>query len=80
MNYQNYQNLMLLTSSDTKRTMMHLFLFIRLYATAINFPCIITLDYIKKVTTDGINNDTSKITNDGNPIDNNNDDNIIVFI
>ena len=27
MNYQNYQNLMLLTSSDTKRTLMHLFLF-----------------------------------------------------
>jgi len=27
MNYQNYQNLMLLTSSDTKQTLMHLFLF-----------------------------------------------------
>ena len=26
-NYQNYQNLMLLTSSDTKRTLMHLSLF-----------------------------------------------------
>jgi len=26
-NFQNYQNLMLLTSSDTKRTLMHLFLF-----------------------------------------------------
>ena len=26
-NYQNYQNLMLLTSSDTKRTLMHLLLF-----------------------------------------------------
>ena len=26
-NYQNYQNLMPLTSSDTKRTLMHLFLF-----------------------------------------------------
>jgi len=26
-NYQNFQNLMLLTSSDTKRTLMHLFLF-----------------------------------------------------
>ena len=26
-NYQNYQNLMFLTSSDTKRTLMHLFLF-----------------------------------------------------
>jgi len=25
--YQNHQNLMLLTSSDTKRTLMHLFLF-----------------------------------------------------
>ena len=25
-NYQSYQNLMLLTSSDTKRTLMHLFL------------------------------------------------------
>ena len=54
-NYQNYQNLMLLTSSDTKRTVMHLFLFTnsaqrelvsictRVYATAINFPCITTL-------------------------------------
>ena len=27
MNYQNYQNVMFLTSSDTKRTLMHLFLF-----------------------------------------------------
>ena len=26
-NYQNYQNLMRLTSSDTKRTLMHFFLF-----------------------------------------------------
>ena len=26
-NYQNYQNVMLLTSSDTKRTLLHLFLF-----------------------------------------------------
>ena len=26
-NYRNYQNFMLLTSSDTKRTLMHLFLF-----------------------------------------------------
>ena len=26
-NYQNYQNLMLLTSSDTKRTLRHLLLF-----------------------------------------------------
>ena len=26
-NYQNYQNLLLLTSSDTKRTLMHLLLF-----------------------------------------------------
>ena len=54
-NYQNYQNLMLLTSSDTKRTLMHLFLFTksaqrelvsivcRVYATAINFPCITPL-------------------------------------
>ena len=89
---------MLLTSSDTKRTLANTkrtcifscfqslprenwFQYVRrLYETAINFPCIITLDYIKKVTTDGINNDTSKITNDGKPIDNNNDDNIIVFI
>jgi len=28
MNYQNYQNSMLLTSSDTERTLRHLFLFI----------------------------------------------------
>ena len=27
MNYQNYKNLILLTSSDTKQTVMHLFLF-----------------------------------------------------
>ena len=27
MNYQNYLNLMRLTSTDTERTMMHLFLF-----------------------------------------------------
>ena len=58
-NYQNYQNFMLLTSSDTKRTLMHLFLFTnsakrelvsmctcRVYTTAINFPCIITLSWI----------------------------------
>jgi len=54
-NYKNYQILMLLTSSDTKRTIMHQFLFTNsasknwfqyvrgVYATAINFPCIITL-------------------------------------
>ena len=52
-NYHNYQNLMLLTSSDTKRTLMHSCLKIpprenwfqyvrRVYATAINFPCITT--------------------------------------
>ena len=59
-NYQNYQNLMLLISSYTKRTLMHLFLFTnsekkelvsiyirRVYATAINFPCIKTLLYFK---------------------------------
>ena len=57
-NYQNYQNLMLLTPSETKRTLMHLFLFTnsaqrelvsictQVYATAINFPCIKTLDSI----------------------------------
>ena len=27
MNYQNYQNVILLTSSDTKRAQVHLFLF-----------------------------------------------------
>ena len=55
MNYQNYQNLMLLTSSDTKRTLMHLFLFTnsvqrelfqyvrRVYTTEINFYCITPL-------------------------------------
>ena len=55
-NYQNHQNSMLLTSSDTKRTLMHLFLFTnsarenwfqyvrRAYATAINFPCITFLN------------------------------------
>ena len=44
-------NLMLLTSSDTKRTLMHLFLFtnssqrelVSIYTTAINFLCISTL-------------------------------------
>ena len=49
-NYQNFQNLMLLTSSDTKQTLMHLVLFTnsaqrelyvrRVYRTVINFPCI----------------------------------------
>ena len=51
----NYQSLMSLFSSDTKRTLLHLFLFTnsaqrelvqyvrKVYATAINFPCIITL-------------------------------------
>ena len=55
-NYQNYQNSMLLNSSDTKRTLMHPFLFTNsaqrelvsictqsVYATA-NFPYIITFD------------------------------------
>ena len=55
--YVNYQNLMLLSSPYTKRTLMHLFLFTnsvqrelvsiyvrRVFATAINFPCIITLN------------------------------------
>ena len=40
----------LLFSSDTKQTMMHLFLFTnsarKVYATAINCPCIITLNWI----------------------------------
>ena len=60
--YVNYQNEMLLTSSYTKLTLMHLFLFTnsdqkelvsiyiyirRVYATAINFPCIKTLLYFK---------------------------------
>ena len=52
--YQNYRNLMLLTSSDTKRSLMHYsclqieprenwFQYVRrVFATAINFPCIIT--------------------------------------
>ena len=54
MNYQIYQNLMFLTSSDSKRTLIFSCLQIpprenwwqyvrRVYATAINFPCIITL-------------------------------------
>ena len=59
-NYQNYQNLMLLTSSDTKRTLMHLLLFTNsaqrelvsmctqsIYTTAINFPCITPLGKTK---------------------------------
>ena len=56
-NYQNYQNSMLLSSSDTERTLRHLFLFTnsagenwfqyvrRVYMTANNFPCIIPLIY-----------------------------------
>ena len=58
-NYQNCQNLMLLTSSDTKLTLMHLFYsclqipprenwfqyVLRVYAIAINFPCITFLLY-----------------------------------
>ena len=55
-NYQTYQNVMLLTSLNTKRTIEHLFYLQilprenwfqyvrRIYATAINFPCIITLE------------------------------------
>ena len=51
-NYQNFQNLMRLTSSDTKRTLMiysclqippkeNWFQYVhRVYTTAINFPCI----------------------------------------
>ena len=51
-NYQNYQNLMLLTPSDTKRTLMYPFLITnsaqreldRICTQSIrNFPCIITL-------------------------------------
>ena len=54
-NFQNYQNYMFLSSSDTRQTLMHLFLFTnsaqrelvsilcRVYATAFNFPCISTL-------------------------------------
>ena len=56
-NYQNYQNSMLITSWDTERTLRHLFLFTnsagenwfqyvrRVYMTANNFPCIIPLIY-----------------------------------
>ena len=52
-------NEMLLTSSDTKQRLMHLFLFRistqrepvqfvrRIYATAINFPCIIALGFTR---------------------------------
>ena len=53
MNYQNYQNLMLLTSSNTKPTKRCLYSCLqippkenwfqsvrRVYATAINFPCL----------------------------------------
>ena len=54
-NYQNFQNSMLLSFSDTKQTRMHPFLFTnsaqrelvsiwrRVYATTINFPWIIIL-------------------------------------
>ena len=35
------------------------------------------MDYIKKGGIDGIDNAVSKITNDRNPMDNNNDSNII---
>jgi len=62
LNYQNYQNLMLLTSSDTKRTLMHLYSCLqiptrenwfqyvrRVYATAINFPCDYNLDVAEHV-------------------------------
>ena len=52
-NYQNFSNAMLLSSSDTKRTLMHPFFFTNFALRelviifthyAINFPCIITLD------------------------------------
>ena len=36
MHYQNYQNLMLLIPSDTKRTLMHLFLFTNSERTGFN--------------------------------------------
>jgi len=53
MNYQNYQNLMLLTSSDTLRTLMHLLftnsaqreLVSNCTQSIRNFPCVITLLY-----------------------------------
>ena len=57
-NYQNFQNLMLLTYSNTKRKLMHLFLFTnsaqrelvsqyvrRPYTTAISFPCLTFLGH-----------------------------------
>ena len=58
LNYQNYQNVMLLTSSDTKQTRMHLILLTYsaqielvsictqiIHTTEINFPCIIALNF-----------------------------------
>ena len=51
-NYQNYQNLMLLNSSDTKIKLMHLFLFTnKVYATAIHFPCFKTLHFMINIWT-----------------------------
>ena len=61
-NYQNCQNLMLLTSSGTERTLMHYswlqvpprenwFQYVpRVYATVINFPCILISYKAKKKT------------------------------
>ena len=61
--YVHYQNSMLLTSLDTWRTLMHLFLFTnphrenwfqyvsRVFATAIYFPCIITLKVVTFIHT-----------------------------
>ena len=56
--YVNYQNVMLLSPSDTKRTDAYIFVptrenwfqyVCRVNATAINFPCIITLQRVKYI-------------------------------
>ena len=57
-NYQNYQNSMLLTSSDTKRTLMHLFLFtnsaqrelVSIYTQSIRNCNLLSLHYILGIT------------------------------
>ena len=45
-NYKNYQNLMLLTSSDTKRTLMHLFIYTTVF---LSLPFTLELNLILSI-------------------------------
>ena len=66
MNYQNFQNLMLLTSSDTKRILMHLFLFtnsaqrelVSIFKQSIHDRKKLSLPYILDAVSPGVNSKT----------------------